>query len=957
MILIYLLLAAIALGSAWPLIRAVRNRSADRVVFRGGLILVLGILVDVALIVFLNYYLSFLWFTEVQDQAQRFWQAFIIVWKLFGLLFVAGFFVATASLAAAIASTVDWSAPERKWKNISTVAFGSVTYGIIAGLILGTIGAQMDWTTYLLYLYHEPGGALDPVFGRPLSFYLFELPFYESLMGFGFLLIIFCVPAVLLVSRAKNRYSLGRSGDLVLSSEIGFIVAGTLLYLGLLCLLWRVQLVYAPSGGHTGNIHGIDYLRHSISDPALKIIAWISFLLSAVVLGVSFFRRQFMTRTLIGSGATLVTSFVVYMVVLFFFNLTVSNANHLEKNRPYVQYTMEMTRAAFNIDAEGIELREFPIVDTMSAADLQANTATLDAARIWDYSVFDQRITQTQRVKPYYDFTDVDLDRYIDEDGQIHPVMISLRNLDISQLPASAGQSWVNTRLRFTHGYGAVVSPVNRFVGNGEPIYYAGDLDGSTQVPWLNLEEPRIYFGDNFGDAVFVNANGIDEFDRPLDTQDLTNRYSCDGGVVLSNPLRKAAAVWETGLMQILFSEYFSDETRMLIHRNVSERIAEVVPFLTADSDWYVVIHEGRLVAVQDLYTTSNHYPFAEQIGDVRYIRGAVKATVDLCHGVVNLYAFDESDPVLAAYQAAFPDLIQSRSEMPESLQAHARYPEGLFLHQYAAYAAYHVTDVERFYNSSDVWSAPTEYSRGREVSMAARYIVAELPPVALEEGSDALELAPTSPEFMLTRPYVFKFGGSASQSRPRMTGWLTGLSDGDNYGRLVAYRFPGDTHVDGPAHIEQRIAQHDPFVSSFRDWTRGEATWFRGNLIILPLVSGQLVAFEPIYTEARPGAIPELKRVVSVQLRPGSDDSTKIVWGNTYEESRQALLGFARSVDLLQDGEGENLSDGELLELVYERLVTYGNLSGDGQFGAAGAELEAALNALRDRVGSDEEE
>lgn len=943
MILIYLGLALIVLVSGLPLYRALRDGTSSSAIYRGGLILLLGILLDVVLVVFLSYYIEYLWFAEVQDQAQRFWQQFIIVWKLFGLLFLAGFLVAGTSFGAASVAVK---------QSVRSVIYGSVTYGIVAGLVLAVIGVQMDWTTFLLYLYHTPGGELDPIFGRPLSFYLFELPFYESLMGFGFILILFCVPSIFVIARSKQRKAMGAAGRLVLFGGIGFIAAGILVYLGLLLLLLRIQLVY----GEHGVIHGIDYLRHTVSSPSLNILAWVAFGSAILVLFVSIFRRQDTLLAIAGSGAMLFIGWITYGVVLFIVSMTTSTANHLEVNREYIGYTMQMTRAAYNIGFDEIEEREFPIVDEMTAADLATNRATLEAARIWDYSVFDQRITQTQRVKPFYDFTDVDLDRYVDEDGRIHPVLVSLRNLDISQLPRSAGQSWVNTTMRYTHGYGVVVSPVNEFVGNGEPVYWTGNLDGTTTKPWLRVDEPRIYFGDNYDGEVFVNAVGLDEFDRPGDGEDFTNRYSCDGGIRLSSLLRRTAAVWETGRISIFFSDYFSDETRMLIKRNVSDRINAVVPFLSADSDWYTVVHEGRLVAIQDLYTTSNHYPFAEDFGEVRYIRGAVKATMDLCDGTVNLYVFDEQDPVLQTYRAAFPDLFQPRSAMPTGLEAHVRYPEGLFLHQYAAYAKYHVTDVERFYNSSDIWSAPTEQTRGREVSMAARYVVAELPFAPLPDGAEKAELSEEiGPEFVLMRPYVFKFGGD-TQSRPRMTGWLAGLSDGENYGRLVAFHFPGAIHVDGTAHIEQQIEVHEPFQEDFRNWQRGNTSWFRGNLIVLPLRGGQLVAFEPIYTQAGDGAIPELKRVISVQLRPSSDDSIKIVWGRTYAESRQALLGYAHSVGLLKSGEGANLTDEELLELVFGHLTAYTDLTGDGQYATAGERLQAAITALQERVGTAEE-
>lgn len=908
---------------------------------QSGFFFMVGILSTVGSIVVLNYYIDYLWFAEVQNQEARFWQQFLIVWKLFGALFLIGFALAAASLAAALVA--------RK-RSMKAVAYGSVMYGIVGGLVLGLTGAQTDWVTVMEYLYHTPGGVSDPVFGKELSFYMFELPFYKSVHGFAFIAILLCIPALALTITKKvsdsEKESRHVGNDLeqakavarsVFAIELGIAVAAVFVYWAFWFYLERYDLVF----GEHGVIHGVDWINATLTAPWLKVSMWLALLAAVGTVAVSFFARRYAVLYVVTATAVILfTAGPALWTVRYFKNEWQGKANHITLNLPYAEHTIAFTRAAFNIGDESLTATEFPIVDDMTEEDLVRNRATLDAARIWDYAVYDRRITQTQRVKGFYDFVDVDLDRYTDEDGVIHPVLIALRDLDRRELPAAARSSWVNMKMKYTHGYGAVVSPVNQFVGNGEPVYYLGGLDAPSSVPWLKLDEPRVYFGHGYADEVYVNAVGEDEFDRPdqVGAGNRSNRYNCDAGIELSSFTRKLAAVWHTGNFRILTSDYIGDETRMLIKRDVTERITSLVPFMGYDKDWYTVIHDGRMVAVLDLYTMSDYYPFAQSFDGVRYIRNSVKATMDLCHGTVNLYVFDEEDPIMQTYQAAFPGLFKPRSEMPDGLEAHIRYPEGLYNAQYQAYAIYHVDDPEEFYNGTDVWSTPRENHWGNYIPLDARYVVAQLPEA-------------DSPEFMLMRPYVFKFGGNAtnSSSRPKMTGWLAGLSDGENYGKLVAYRFPKDLHVDGTEHIEQRIETYEPFAESFRNWERGETKWFRGNLIVLPMVGGQIVAFEPIYTQASSGAIPDLKRVISVQLRPHSSDSIRIVWGQTYEESRAALLDYATSVGLLRDSDRElsSLSDGELIDLVRGHLQAHKMLSGNGQFSEAGAELESALQAL----------
>jgi hypothetical protein len=451
--------------------------------------------------------------------------------------------------------------------------------------------------------------------------------------------------------------------------------------------------------------------------------------------------------------------------------------------------------------------------------------------------------------------------------------MITARELDVTRLPAPA-QVWVNLALKYTHGYGVVAVPVNEIDARGNPVLWAHDIPVEAKKD-LSVTRGEIYFGELTEDHVYVHTTEK-EFDFPQGQANAETVYQGTGGILLSDLWRKLVIAREFDGPRLFISGYFTPESRVMLRRNIVERAQTLAPFLSFDHDPYIVADADHYSYILDAYTTSENYPYSEAYqGSLRafrgynYLRNSVKAVIDAYNGSVTFYVFDQHDPIINAYRQLLPELFKDEHEMPENLRRHVRYPEDIFTVQAEMYGTYHMTNPTTFYNREDRWEVPHELYRSSEIAMLPYYVTTQLP------GSD-------KPEFLLMLPL-------SVAGKNQMAGWLAGLSDGENYGKMVAFRFPKGIFIDGPAQVESRISSDSRFSGDLTLWDQHGSQVIRGNLIVLPLVDNQLIMIEPVYIEAEQTKIPMLARVVLGQLLP---DDRKIEWASTLTDAERLLVG-----------------------------------------------------------------
>jgi len=702
---------------------------------------------------------------------------------------------------------------------LATVIFLSFIFGLV------TSG---NWEMLLRFANAVNFGVSEPLLGRDVAFYFFNLPFYHFWQGWAMwamcLTLIFTavIYSLNLGFRLKTAATSVKAHLSALGAVIFFLIAWS----------YRLQifdLVYSDRGV----IFGAGY-----TDVHAQWLAWrILIVVSAIcglLLVVSIFRRwRYSVPSIIGLWIVAAIVFgSIYPAIVQRFQVEPSE---LARERPYIERNINMTQLAFGLNK--IEGKDIPVEVAPSEQDIAANSATINNIRLWDYRPLKDTYNQIQSIRLYYDFVDVDVDRYT-VDGSYRQVLLGARELSPEKL-ASQAQTWVNQRLQFTHGYGVTLSPVNEVSEQGLPILWVKDVPPKGEI---EIERPEIYYGETTDDYVIVNTR-VEEFDYPKGDTNVYTSYEGSNGIGLSSFLRRLAYAWQLGDLNILISGELSPDSLLLYRRNIEQRVRQIAPFLRLDSDPYIVVAEGELFWVQDAYTISNRYPYSQPLsGGVNYIRNSVKIITSAYDGSVSFYLVDPEDALINTYANIFPALFTPIEEMPQSLRAHLRYPIDLFQTQVSVYQTYHMTDPRVFYNKEDLWTIPKETYAGAEQRMEPYYIIMKLPDEVEEEFLLILPLTPTGKDNMIT--------------------WLAARSDGDNYGKLIAYNFPKDKLIYGPRQIEARIDQ-DPVISSqLTLWGQKGSDVIRGNLLVIP-IEKSLLYVEPVYLRAERGQLPELKRVI----------------------------------------------------------------------------------------------
>ena len=725
-----------------------------------------------------------------------------------------------------------------------------------------------NWETILLFINGEAWGTKDPTLGRDIGFYVFDLPFWRFLLGWGTttLIVIGLLTLGAYAARAL-RWQFHLSAPV--RAHLSVIGALLLVVIAAGYQFDIAELAYSREGW-SGNVQAALYTDMNARLPAFVILTVVALAAAALLLLNTWFKTLWLLA--LAGGAWIVLSVVVGGLYPSFVQTVQVNPNELNVERPYLRQHIEATRAAYDIDA--IQARRFTGEQELTREVFSQDAPTIDNLRLWDYRPLLTTFGQEQILRRYYDFRDVDIDRY-EIAGEQRQLMLSARELDITKFGEEL--TWTNEHLVYTHGYGLTAVPVDAVTPQGTPDYLVSGINREPQLP---IGEPRIYFGESTNSWV-ITSTDTNEFDYPLDTDGEAENAETvwDGttGVGLGNPITRALFALRFGDFNLLISGQLTADSQVLFRRAITERVPEIAPFLAYDEDPYLVSADDRLLWVWDAYTITDRYPNAQPLpgtsrfAGANYLRNSVKVVIDAYDGTVRFFLSDPDDPIIAAYARIFPSLFEPMESMPAELVPHLRYPEDLFLAQNEAFLLYHLpaTDAgaSTFYNQDDRWAIPTDASTGNDAPMEPYYVIMRIP------GEDEAE-------FVLIQPLV-------PEGRRNMIAWVAARMDPGHYGEKIAFQFPTGTTTHGPEQIEARIGQDDAISEQFTLWTNAGSSVVRGNLLVLPIGDDGLLYVEPIFLRAEGAPFPEFVRVIMV-------DQERVAFAETVEDGLRQLLGEA---------------------------------------------------------------
>jgi uncharacterized membrane protein (UPF0182 family) len=813
------------------------------------------------------------------------------------------------------------------------------------------ISMMSEWPTFALWLHsaREPGQVADPIFKLPLNFYLFTLPAWREITGWLLsMAVLACLIALffLLVTNSTRALSNLRgksSRGANLSPWRGVSVAFSFF------LLVLASRVYLARFDHLFDAHtvfsGVTYTDDHVTLTALLIIS-LALVLGAIIAAVNLVAAP-RIRWLVVAVLPAVISFIGMQVSGWYVGNFVVKPNELVRERAYIESNIAFTRQAYGLDQ--VAVHEFPAETTVAAADPANNQATLQNIRLWDWHALQDTLRQIQEIRTYYDFPDIDIDRY-DIDGSERQVMLAARELNVDKLPESS-RNWINDKLIYTHGYGITMNPVNGFTPEGLPNMILSNMPVQSTVKSLAVNRPEIYFGQLTSTDVYVKTRQ-QEFDYPQGQTNSLTSYLGKGGIELGGPLRRMLIAFDRGdLTKVPFSDDIGSQSRLLMRRALRDRVTALAPFLTYDSDPYIVVgDDGRLSWMLDAFTTSDTYPESTHSTlldtPINYMRNSVKVVIDAYDGTTTFYVFNQSDPIIAAWRRVFPSLFQDASAMPASLRKHVRYPELLLKMQASVYGLYHMTDPNVFYNREDLWTVASEVGLSdsgaqQTQAMEPNFVLMKLPG---EPSTEFVEILPFTPA-----------------NRNNLIGWIAGRSDGEHYGTSVVYDFPKTRLVDGPLQIEARIDQNAQLSGQLTLWNQQGSRVNRGTLLVIPCGKALLYA-EPIYLQAQRSPMPELRLVVlalqdrlayaptfegALRTLFNGESSSLTADTNTPSQSAQAQPASQSGTQTGTQPAAPVKSSDPLISGAAQDLVDYQRLTAQGKLAEAGQKLEQLKHKL----------
>ncbi|MDP2644471.1 MAG: UPF0182 family protein [Desulfobacterales bacterium] len=935
------------------------------------LLIAAGLVVTLLLWAWISYYPNWLWF-EALRYSSVFWTLLlskfglgILIWLIVMVLIVLNIYVAIRLTSKGQPAVRLESGDGVRPLISSQILNPTLIVGILfASFMFASKGADY-WDLVLRFFHQSPFGETDPIFHKDIGFYVFSLPFYVMLQkGLLFAFILAAVASIYIYVKNGTLQVTGMTvpaeGKPPTLPEFSIqpAVQKHLIFLGAVIALifaWDYYLkTYHILYSTRGAVFGAGYTDVNIRILSFKALAIVSIGFALML----FFNvsKPRMKILLVSGGSWIGAVLILSLVVPFLVQKFVVKPNELKRELSYIKNNIDFTRNAYNLNRiiEGT----LDVTDQLTAEDIAAHKTTIQNIRIWDERPLLQTYRQIQSIRLYYNFNDVDVDRY-QINNQYRQIMLSARELVVDQLPAQA-KTWVNRHLIYTHGYGLAASLVNEVTPEGLPRLLIKDLPPAFDVD-LKIDRPEIYYGEKTDDYVLVKTK-TQEFDYPKGEKNVYADYQGSGGVLIKSFMNRLLFAIEFMDPQILFTGYLGPESRIMFNRRIDQRVNVIAPFLDYDSDPYIVVSEGKLYWMIDAYTTSNMYPYSRRVyyqskkKTINYIRNSVKVTVDAYNGDVSFYVVDEKDPVVKTYAKIFPDLFKPLEQMPADLKKHVRYPKDLFKIQADTYKTYHMTDPQVFYNQEDLWQTPDELYGDNREEMQPYYIIVKLPKAEKEE-------------FLLMLPFT-------PSKKDNMIGWLAARSDLPNYGNLLVYKLSKEKLVFGPMQIEARVDQQTEISRELSLWGQRGSRVIRGNLLVIP-IGNSFIYVEPIYLEAkqeetsqgasssqpsgglgklRPqpagdssrsqhsqtAALPELKRVIAAF-------GNRVVMEETLDLALKAI--FNQEISVERPAAPKASGDLTVLPLGRQALEHYNkarDLLREGRWAEYGQEIEQLENILK---------
>jgi len=903
----------------------------------------------------LSYYVDVLWFGSL-GYGDVFWKTLGLQWGIFAAFAVATFVILYGSLLALKRShlpdlpsghTIIIGGQPLKLPVEPVLRLIALGVSLVIALATGA-GMMAEWPAFALFWYAPRStgsvSVIDPIFGHSLNFFLFALPAWQLIAGWLLsLAVITCIfAAFFILITGGSRVLAGQLSRSVVLPWRGLSItfAFLLLVLAMRVYLGRFERLLDD---HT-IFGGVTYTDAHVILTGLLIVC-AALILGAAIAAVNAVRTP-RGRWLAAAILPAAVGYIGLQVIAWYVTSFIVKPNELVREQPYIAHNIDLTRQAYGLNR--VSQREFPAETTVDAAEPDRNQATLQNIRLWDWRALQDTLRQIQEIRTYYDFPDIDIDRY-EIDGRTREVMLAARELNVDKLPESS-RNWINDKLIYTHGYGITMNPVNGFTPEGLPTLLLSNMPVQSTVPSLNVTRPEIYFGELTNTDVYVKTRQK-EFNYPQGASNNLTSYEGNGGIELGSFLRRLViALDRDDLAKLPFSDDVNHDSRLLMRRNLRDRVSTLAPFLTYDPDPYIVLgDDGRLSWIMDAFTVSDSYPYSTHYrldrDLINYMRNSVKVVIDAYDGTTTFYVFDKDDPIIASYRRIFPSLFKDASQMPPGLRKHVRYPELLLKLQAEVYGLYHMTDAEAFYNREDLWTVATEVGMaegGQQVTQAMQpnFVLMKLPG---EIGEEFVEILPFTPA-----------------NRNNLIGWIAGRSDGAQYGASVVYNFPKTRLVDGPLQIEARIDQNAQLSGQLTLWNQQGSHVRRGALLVIP--SGRALLYaEPIYLQAERSPMPELRLVVLAL-------QDKLAYGPTFESAMAALFGGAASsltaapttttaaTSAAPTSAGTTnastttLPSADLNALIGEAardLADYQRLTAEGKLGQAGQKLEELKRVL----------
>lgn len=865
-------------------------------------VLFAALLVLVPLYFLRGLYTDYLWFSSL-----GFSTVFITVILNKIILFFIGalFFAFLCSISFYFARKFSWGPveilmPESTFNFLKkAIILGMAVFVSVASCIFGIILAQ-SWQTVLKFLNSSEFGIHDPILEKDLSFYIFNLPFYELIQNWilSAILVIFVGSIIIyFVNYTFRGMAFKFNSGLKIHSSI--LLSLLMITVSFSHFIQRWKIIH----GSGDIVSGASYSDVFALMPGLNILAVIALMVAVIILVNIYFSG---VRLLIAGVALWGVSAIILSIgwpnAAQRFTVT---PNEYKIESPYIDHSIRMTKLGFGL--QDVNEIEYPVEYKLDIETVRASNETISNIRLWDHAPLLDVYKQIQLIRPYYDFNDVDVDRYI-FDGKLRQVMLAAREVNVDKLDDES-DTWINTKLRYTHGFGLSMSPVTEFTSEGRPEFFAKDipLDGQYKITesepvegsqFYSLTNPRIYYGEKTNEYVIANSDTPELDYQAQGGQIMSNHYDGSGGVGIGSLFRKLLYAIEMRDLNILISRQINTQTKILYDRNVQERINAVMPFLGLDKDPYLVVADGNLVWIQDAYTFSNRFPYSSKsMSDIdhsywentqfNYIRNSVKIVVDAYSGKVDAYIWDDSDPIINAYKKIFPTLFLDRNQMPEVIMDHIRYPQDIFSIQSKKYLKFHMQNSLDFYNLEDVWSIPDEkVGQGDELKeVLPYYAILKIPGMESEK-------------FTLLTPYT-------RNDPPILSGWLAAGNDGDDYGSLTALIFPKDRQVDSTRQVEARIDNDLSISPELTLLCQQGSVCLRGNLLVLPLsYEGKfgLIYVEPIYLQAEGVDFPELKKVIMATQE-------KVVMADSVPNAVKEILGLKEVINI-SDSKAKNQSN-----------------------------------------------